>query len=74
MAQKHVLRHVLNIVLAMFRFMFDMSLLDVQTPKHVSRRCCVDVSWTGTSVRTTTRVNIPHVSGRTVYCIAMEWP
>ena len=32
MAQKHVLRHILNIVLSMFRFMFDVSRLDVQTP------------------------------------------
>ena len=60
-ARKHVLRHVLNIALAMFGFMFDMSRLDVQTPKHVWRRCYVDVSWPETSVRTTTRVNISYV-------------
>ena len=45
----------------MFGFMFDVSRLDVQTPKHVWRRCCVDVSWPETSVRTTIRMNIPHV-------------
>ena len=73
-ARKHVLRHARNIVSAIFRFMFDISRLDVQTPKHVWRRCYVDVSWPGTSVWTTTRVNIPHESGRTVYCVTMLWP
>ena len=50
------MRHVLSIVLAMFGFMFDVSRLDVQDSEHVWRRCCMDVSWPGTSVRTTTRV------------------
>ena len=45
----------------MFGFIFDVSRLDVQAPEHVWRHCCVDVSWPGTCVRTTTRVNIPHV-------------
>ena len=58
---EHVVRHVLNIASAVFGFMIDVSRLDVQTPKDVWTRCCVDVSLPGTGVRTTTRVNIPHV-------------
>ena len=30
---------------AMIGFIFEVSCLDVQTPEHVLRRCCVDVSW-----------------------------
>ena len=58
-ARKHVLMHVLNI--AWFGLMFDVSRLDVQTPKHVWRRCCVEALWLGTSVCTTTPMIISHV-------------
>ena len=45
----------------MFGFMFDVSRVDVLTLEHVWGHCCMDASWPGTSVRTTTHVNIPHV-------------
>ena len=58
----------------MIGFMLDMSRLDVQTPEHVLRHCSVDVSWRGTSAGAiTTRLNIAHLSGGTVYYVAMEW-